>query len=164
MTKIKFILVLAITFVIAQYLHGTAYSTGLYALVTLPGTFFHELAHFLTAAAMDGNPGNFNLIPSGNTLGSVTFSPNLYNAAPVGLAPFLLAPFTAFAAALAARSNNPLKIVGGGYLAACSWVACTPSPQDFGIAASVPTSWPVAIFFLGAVTYVTYRVVRVMLR
>lgn len=163
MIKIKFALILAITFVIAQYLQSTAYSLSLYALVTLPGTFLHELAHFLSALVFDGRPGNFNLIPSGNTLGSVTFHPNWYNAAIVAMSPFLLAPLTALFAALAARSNNPLKIAGGGYLAACSWVACVPSPQDFKIA-MVPTSWPLALVILGFTTWLVYRIVLRVVR
>jgi hypothetical protein len=164
MIKLKFILVLVITFMIAQYLGQTAYSLLLYSAVTLPGTFLHELAHYLTAAAMGGSPGNFSLLPSGNTLGSVTFHPNWYNAASVALAPLLLAPMTAFFAAISARSNNPSQILLGGYFSACSWVACTPSPQDFSIALSWPSSWPFAALFLGLTTYFVYRVVRVSLK
>lgn len=162
MTKIKFVIVLVLTFVIAKYIENTAHSVSLYALVALPGTFLHELAHYVTAGILEGNPGNFNLIPHDNTLGSVTFSPNWYNAASVSLAPFLLAPFTVFFAAISARSSNPFKIVAGGYFAACSWSACVPSPEDFSIAL-VPTSWPLALCFLGFVTWVIYKVVRVTL-
>jgi hypothetical protein len=162
-SKIKFVIVLVVTFVIAQYLKDTAHSISLYALVTLPGTFLHELMHYTMAGLLGGHPGNFSLIPSGNTLGSVTFVPNWYNAASVGLAPLLLAPLTVFFAALSSRSNNPLKMVGGGYLAACSWVACTPSSQDFSVAL-VPTSWPLALSILWFTTWVIYRVVRVAIR
>lgn len=165
MTKVKFALVLVITFVIAQYLNASVnHGVWVYAVVTLPGTMLHELAHYLTAAAMGGNPGNFNLIPSGNTLGSITFTPNLYNAASVAMAPLLLAPLTAFFAAQVAKTNNPLKIGVGGYLSACAWVACTPSAQDFSIAVSIPTSWPIALLFLGLTTIALYKIVRRMLQ
>lgn len=164
MIKLKFALVLTATFVIAQYLNGTAHSLLLYSAVTLPGTFLHELAHYLTAAAMGGNPGNFNLIPSGNALGSITFYPNWYNAAAVALSPLLLAPMTAFFALLAAKSDALSSVALGSYFSACSWVACTPSPQDFSIALSTPTSWPIAAVFLGLTTYLVYRVVHSSLR
>lgn len=163
MKSLKFLIILATTFVIAQYLSHTAYSIGLYAFVTLPGTFLHELAHYTTAAFMAGRPTGFNLIPSGNTLGSVQFYPNWYNAASVGLAPFLLAPLTFFLAAIAARSNNPIKMLVFSYFAACSWVACTPSPADFSIAMA-PTSWPTALVFLALSTFITYKTTRALLR
>ena len=163
MKKLKFILILVVTFLISQYLTTTAYSVGLYSLVTLPGTFLHELAHYLTAAIMAGQPTGFNLIPSGNTLGSVQFYPNWYNAASVGLAPFLLAPLTFLMAALAANSNNPLKMILFSYFAACAWVACTPSPQDFHIAMA-PASWPTALVFLAISTFLTYKITRSLLR
>jgi len=164
-TRVKFAIVLAITFTIVQCLNGSInHGVSVYAIITLPGTMLHELAHYLMAAAMNGNPGNFNLIPSGNILGSVTFSPNLYNAAPVSLAPFLLAPLTALFAAFAARSHNPLRLALGSYLAACSWVACIPSPQDFSIAASVPSSWPIGLLFLGLTSLAMYKIVIRMVR
>lgn len=161
--KVKFVCILLLTGVIAYYLQSSANSLGLYALVTLPGTFLHELAHYVTAALLQGNPGNFNLIPSGNTLGSITFSPNWYNAATVGMAPLLLAPLTVFLAAISARSNNILKIIFGGYLSACSWIACTPSSQDFYIAV-VPTSWPLAICMLSFLTWGIYKIVLLLIR
>lgn len=164
MIRIKFGLVLVITFMIAQYLNQTAHSLLLFSAVTLPGTFLHELAHYLSALVMNGNPGNFNLIPSGDTLGSVTFYPNWYNAASVAMAPFLLAPLTAFFALIAAKASSIQQTLLGSYFAACSWVACTPSPQDFSIALSVPTSWPFAALFLGLTTYVVFRVVHSSLK
>ena len=106
MVKIKFFCILVLTGLIAHYLESAAGSIKLYAVVTLPGTFLHELAHYVAAATLNGHPGNFNLVPNGNTLGSVTFRPNWYNAATVGLAPLLLAPLTVFFAAITARSNN----------------------------------------------------------
>lgn len=164
MIKLKFGLVLAITFMIAQYLQGTAHSLLLFSAVTLPGTFLHESAHYLTAALMNGSPGNFDLIPSGGKLGSITFYPNWYNAAAVALSPLLLAPLTAFFALIAAKADSASQTLLGSYFAACSWVACTPSPQDFSIAVSTPTSWPTAALFLGLTTYLIYRVVHSSLR
>lgn len=163
MKKVKFGLILALSFVVSQYLTSTAHSLALYSLVTLPGTFFHELAHYTTALFTGGNPHGFNLIPTGNTLGSVQFYPNWYNAALVGLAPFLLAPLTFLMAAFGANTNNPMKIGLFSYLAACSWVACTPSPQDFSIAMA-PTSWPFAVLVLGISFVLIYRITHALIR
>lgn len=163
MIKLKFALILVISFVIAQYLGSTAHSLMLYAVVTLPGTFLHELAHYSMAALLQGNPGNFNLIPSGGALGSVTFHPNWYNAASVALAPLLLAPLTFKFAALGAKLPGVQSTLLCSYFAACSWVACTPSPQDFSIA-MVPTSWPLAAVVLGFTTYLIYKIVRMLIK
>jgi len=161
--RVKFLVILILTFFIAQYLSSTAYSIGLYAFVTLPGTFLHELAHYMSALFLGGLPSNFNLIPSGNTLGSVRFHPNWYNAASVAMAPFLLAPLTFLVAALGARAVNPFKTLFFSYLAACSWVASTPSPQDFQIA-MVPASWPLAFFLLIGTTYLIYKTTRILVK
>lgn len=164
MTKVKFALVLVVSFIISQYLAQTASSLMLYAVVTLPGTFLHELAHYLTAAVMDGNPGNFNLIPNSNALGSITFAPNAWNAASVALAPLLLAPLTVFFAALGAKLKDVTSTLLSTYFSSCAWMACTPSPQDFSIALSTPTSWPIALVFLGLTTFAVYKTVRIMVR
>jgi hypothetical protein len=154
---------LVCTAILAHHLEATARSITLYALVTLPGTFLHELAHYTTALILEGNPGSFNLIPNNSTLGYITFSPNWYNSATVALAPLLLAPLTVFFSALSAKSNNILKMILGGYLSACSWVACTPSPQDLHIA-MVPSSWPLALCMLGSLTWIIYKIVKMMLK
>lgn len=160
MIKLKFALVLIITFMISRYLLGTSHSLMLFSAVTLPGTFMHESAHYLTAMVMGGNPGNFTLIPEGNALGSITFYPNWYNAASVALAPILLAPLTAFFALIAAKAYSLQQTLLGSYFAACSWVACIPSRPDIAIAIVTPSSWPLAAVFLGLTTYLVYRVVH----
>jgi hypothetical protein len=140
MKPVKFAAVLVAAFWINQWF----FQAGIFeffALTTLPGTFLHECAHYLMAGVTDGHPGNFNLIPKGDTLGSVTFSPNWYNAAAVGWAPLLLMPLTAFFAAIAARARMIMLPIWT-YVTACSWVASTPSPQDYSIAMGVPSSWP----------------------
>ena len=160
MRKLSFWLMLGVTFAVVQFLNTFAYDVRAYALVTLPGTFFHELAHYLTAAAMGGHPSNFTLAPTAEALGSVQFYPTAMNAASVGLAPLLLAPLTFVFVARAAQTWSPIWL----YLSGCSWVACTPSPQDFTIAASMPTSWPIAVFFLGLTTLSMYIAVSRMVR
>lgn len=49
------------------FAHDAARSLGRYALVTLPGTFMHELAHYCAALVSDGHPSGFSIIPTGDT-------------------------------------------------------------------------------------------------
>jgi hypothetical protein len=160
MKPVKFFAVLAMCcWLNAWFLEPGVYN--FYAMVTLPGTFLHESAHYLMAAMLDGHPGNFNLIPSGDILGSVTFYPNWYNPAPVSWAPLLLMPFTAFFAAMAARAQL-LMLPVWGYVSACSWAASTPSPQDYHNALVMPTSFPFGVIILAAVTWAVYKITRRM--
>lgn len=68
-----------------------------FAICALPGTFFHELSHFLVAAVTGGRPSSFSVIPrrveGGYVLGQVGFrNPRAYNILPIGLSPLLLLP------------------------------------------------------------------------
>jgi hypothetical protein len=132
-----------------------------YTLTTFPGTFLHEAAHWMTALFTDGHPSNFNLVPSGNTLGSINFQPNWYNAALVGWAPLLLMPFTLLFAALASRAR-PVMIPVWTYITACSWAASTPSPQDYHIAMSYPTSWVFGAVMMLVIGYSAYRIAKAL--
>lgn len=157
--QLKFFLVLIVTFWLNQWFTGDGYR--FYTLATFPGTFLHESAHWVFAAALEGHPSNFNLVPSGNTMGSINFHPNWYNAAAVGWAPLLLMPMTAFFAALTARMSL-VWAPAWAYITACSWEASTPSPQDYSIALSVPTSWPLGAVILLIATWSVIRVARYM--
>lgn len=159
MTYILFFVYLLITYNIGEWFGGLAGDTFLYAVATLPGTFLHECMHYAAALMLNGSPQNFSIIPSGDTLGSVMFAGNWYNRATVAMAPLLLAPFTFWFVAAACRKTNPLTIIGLLYVAACSWVACIPSPQDFSIAFRGPASWPFAVIILSVVSLVTIKIV-----
>lgn len=71
----------------------------LFILAMLPGTFLHELLHFLVGAIMNARPSSFSIIPNRVKLGSVTFT-NIrwYNAVPAALAPLLGLVFVSAAA------------------------------------------------------------------
>jgi hypothetical protein len=158
------------TYFVGQQLAYLANWPVLYALVTLPGTIFHELMHYTVGALLDGSPSGFSIWPTwdanGNmeSLGHVMVHPNWYNAAPVGLAPFLLVPLTGLLLARATTRLNPLKIALYLWGAACSWAACVPSGADFSIAGSYPSSWPCGVLMLAVVTWISYRVVLMTLR
>lgn len=170
MILIRFALYAALTFVVNAWVYQTLYHGQImYAITTLPGTFLHESMHYIMAVFLNGSPPTFSVLPTfdmnGNmlTMGHITYHPNWYNAAIVGMAPLLLAPMTAFFVALAARTMNPLKVLGWCYLAACAWQSCRPSDADFDTN-GYPGSWLFAVPFLLASFYVTYRVTRATLR
>lgn len=65
------------------------------ALVSLPGTWLHEVAHWVVGIVLGARPVSFSLWPrkdgSSWVLGSVGFERlNIWNAAPVALAPLIL--------------------------------------------------------------------------
>jgi hypothetical protein len=65
----------------------------IYAIIALPGTFAHELAHFAVAFVLGAQPSFPSLIPTrtqrGWRLGSVAFRVGHLRALPIALAPLL---------------------------------------------------------------------------
>lgn len=169
-TKFVLILITALWvesqfFVITAFLQQLGLSfNNAYALTTLPGTILHELAHYIVAMCFSADPGNFNIIPDGEKLGSVTFYPTSVNAASVALAPFLLVPLVFKLAVIGARTNSILLIVGIVYVCACAWTACLPSSQDWQIALSYPTSLPIASIMLMLQLILSYFLVFHLLK
>jgi hypothetical protein len=74
--------------------------TWIYAIIALPGTFAHELAHFVVALVLGAQPSFPSMIPTrterGWRLGSVAFRVGHLRALPIALAPLLLAPLALF--------------------------------------------------------------------
>lgn len=154
MTQLKLIFVFALTFSIANWFTNLA-GVSMYALVTVPGTFMHELMHWGAAMLTNGDPSGFSIIPAGNTLGHVMIRPNWYNATIISLAPLLLAPLTLLLIVIAARSDA-YKMPLFAYFAACCFAACIPSSTDFSIAVSYPTSWLPGLILLSLISWVTF--------
>jgi hypothetical protein len=109
-----------------------------YAVIALPGTLAHELAHYLVALILFAKPSFPSLLPQrsehGWRLGSVAFRAGLLRSVPIALAPLLLAPLALYwAATFLAPATWPL-------LALHAWIvgalvsACLPSKADFKIA------------------------------
>jgi len=93
----RFYLILLVV-VLMRFKYTTYRSMWMSALVNIPGTFLHELMHFLVGALFNAKPCNFTLFPKKNengdyVMGSVGFR-NIayYNAIPAAMAPFLLLP------------------------------------------------------------------------
>ncbi len=115
---------------------------GLFALAAFPGTFFHELSHFVIGVLFRGQPTDLRILPKrtseGILLGSVKCT-NIrwYNGMFIGLAPLLLLPI-AFGLVLW-RLNLALGWHAAEglwvYFIACLAQASVPSRQDLRIAA-----------------------------
>ena len=116
----------------------------MYALVTLPGTFLHELSHWLVALAMGGRPTAPSVVPvrseRGWRLGSVGIRQvRWFNALPIAFAPLLLAPLAWLALVHSARVDAGHWLHWAGlYLATVAAASCVPSRADAKIAFSRP--------------------------
>jgi len=115
------------------------------ALLSLPGTIAHELAHLVVGFLLNAKPHGFSIWPrpsgTGWTLGSVSFrNLGLFNGAFVALAPLLLLPI---AWLCLVHLLVPLWVDGhwgwwllAGYLAATALFAALPSFQDLRVGGS----------------------------
>lgn len=100
-------------------------STYLFAILFLPGTYFHELAHGLAARILFVPVGNLKLKPQVEEnkikLGSVAIAKvDPFRRTIIGIAPFLIGTITIFVSLYLATAYNllhsPLTIIIIGYL------------------------------------------------
>lgn len=128
----------------------------LYALLALPGTFLHELSHWLVAGLLGGQPSSLSIVPvrteRGWRLGSVGIRRvRWFNALPIGCAPLLLAPLALIAVDQAARWRvDHWAHWAGLYVAAAAGIACLPSLADWKIVLSRPLGLLFYASLLGA--------------
>ncbi len=93
----RFYLILLVI-VLVHLKNATYRSMIMSALINIPGTFLHELMHFVVGLFMNAHPKNFTVIPrrgegGGYVMGSVGFTNiTFYNAVPASMAPLLLLP------------------------------------------------------------------------
>jgi hypothetical protein len=125
-------------------LRGVRTSRWRVALLALPGTFAHELAHLVVGFLLRAKPHGFSVWPRpyGNAwiLGAVSFhNIGLLNGAWVALAPLLLLP-VAWISLI--HVLQPLWIMGrlgwwllAGYVTATALFAALPSIQDIKLGA-----------------------------
>lgn len=112
----------------------------IYALVGLPGTFAHELAHFLVAFVLGARPSMPSMIPRrtgrGWLLGSVSFRAGYLRALPIAMAPFALAPLGLWWAVVFLHPASwPLFVVH-------AWVVAAMVSASFPSAADFRLAWP----------------------
>ena len=130
----------------------------LISLLTLPGTFMHELMHLLASFITFGKPTNFSIIPKkhngGITLGSVTSS-NItwYNAIIISLAPFALYFIAYYLMKILPNIHNELYYYASLYFIANLLFAGTPSSTDWRLA--FKKSW--FLVFLIVILVVEYK-------
>jgi len=144
MDRDGFIASVVLVVVFAAGLRAVRDSFWRVALLSLPGTIAHELAHLVVGYALGARPQRFSLWPrrEGNRwiLGFVTFGNlNVLNAAPVALAPLALLPLAllCFRHVLVPlwESRELVWWVAGGYLTAAVFLASLPSVGDWKIGA-----------------------------
>lgn len=123
-------------------------SFWLFSLLVLPGTFCHELCHWILGHLLGGRPTHFTILPKregrGWVLGSVGLG-NLrwHNAFFIGLAPLLLLPL-AYGLLLWRLGGTPRfgwAEAGMIFLLANLVFGAIPSKQDLKIAARSPIGW-----------------------
>lgn len=117
---------------------SSRFGMWVYAVVALPGTLAHELAHYLVALLLLAKPSFPSLVPQrtlhGWRLGSVAFHAGRLRSVPIALAPLLLAPLAL------AWANEFMVPAGWPMVALQAWIvgallsACLPSRADVRIA------------------------------
>jgi hypothetical protein len=156
-SSVRFFILLATALFFGTLLPRVAQWPMLYWFVTLPGTVLHEFMHFFTALLLQGSPSGFSVWPTWDahgemqTMGHVLFHANWYNAAFVGLAPLMLAPFGVAFLYLASICSWRTALFFF-YCAVCAWASLVPSPQDFSIAFNHFFSllfWLIGVLLLG---------------
>jgi hypothetical protein len=131
---------------LAIALHWLRRMPRFFSLLSLPGTFGHELLHFLVGTLTLAKPIKASLLPKFHrdgsaTLGYVMFA-NIrwYNALFVGFAPLIALPFALWLVSYRAAQVPPLAWpeLAWGYLAASLAYSCMPSRADVEIVLSRP--------------------------
>lgn len=109
-----------------------------YALVALPGTLAHELAHFLVAWLLAAKPSFPSLVPErserGWRLGSVAFRAGRLRSVPIALAPLALAPLALCWAVIWMAPAQGWHYGVQAWIVAALISASLPSSADFRIA------------------------------
>lgn len=139
------LLTVLVTMAAGRLLGGT-WLWPLYALLRLPSTLLHELAHFLVGWLLFAKPTRISLWPQHNgtalQFGHVAFSHlRWYNAAPVYLAPLINA-YVAYRLLI----QTPFSFDGAwvvGWLAGCLVQGGMPSGSDWAGAGRSLMAWAV---------------------
>lgn len=133
------VILIALVYVVLRHARGALWRL---ALLSLPGTFFHELLHLIVGFLLLAKPAGFSLWPKraakGWVLGSVSFRKvNLFNGAFVALAPLLLLPL---AWLCLIHLTVPFWVshtwggwLIGGYFTSTLLLAALPSFQDIKV-------------------------------
>lgn len=141
--------------ILCSFLFARVTSGPLYFLAVFPGVLLHELAHFLVATVLYGQPGPIRLFPKKTpegtwVLGSVEFFPSWWNAGFVALAPLYILPAVGWVLFREFHTGDIQDVCLGGYLLACIGRGSVPSSADWNIA----FRWPLGtVLVLGGLGY-----------
>lgn len=111
---------------------------------SLPSTLAHELSHYLVAAVLGCKPTGFSLIPKRMSktswqLGSVSFTPGLFSAGLVALAPLWLQGLISYWILWLRPPSSDIGIeLLSGIVGGISVWAAIPSKVDWNIAIRNP--------------------------
>lgn len=143
---ILFIISLILFFLIKTFSKILNRSKIFLILFNLPGTFFHEMAHFFIGLITFGKPVNFSLIPkikdNSISLGSVSFiNLNFFNTLPIALAPYLLLLlsiilFFSFSNILIKTKDINYYFIVYAFIVYSTLISSLPSKQDWYVAFS----------------------------
>jgi hypothetical protein len=142
-------------------IHACRYAgMWIYAIIALPGTFAHELAHFVMALILGAQPSFPSLIPTrterGWRLGSVAFRVGHLRALPIALAPLLLAPLAWWWAVWFLHTAS-LPLYGVHvWIVAALLMASLPSATDLKLALPA-LSVVVAVVVIGAIAWMIWQ-------
>jgi hypothetical protein len=137
---------LAVVLLSASLLYSLRRTPRFFSLLSLPGTFGHELLHFLVGTLALARPVKVSLLPKFHrdgsaTLGYVMFA-NIrwYNALWVGFAPLLALPAALWIVYYRSAQMPPLSLdeIAWSYFAASLTYSCLPSRADVKIVLSQP--------------------------
>lgn len=110
-----------------------------YALLALPGTVAHELAHYLVAAVLGARPRLPRLWPArtdaGWRLGAVAFVPRWWRTGAIALAPLALLPGAVAWLVAFAPGASAAALVAHAWVAGTMLNASLPSRADLRLAA-----------------------------
>jgi hypothetical protein len=133
----------------------------IYALVALPGTLAHELAHFIVALILFAHPRFPSLIPirienGGWRLGSVAFHADYARAMPIAMAPLVLAPLALWWTGNFLHTASWPLYGMHVWLVAAMMTASVPSRVDFKLAMPALIALAVVSVIVVAIIW-TYR-------
>ncbi len=126
----------------------------MFMLLGLPGTFFHELAHYMVSLFLLGDPRKLSIIPrrvSDNAwvLGYVeSYNLRWWNQALVAVAPLLLFPAFLYFGKQFLEENSFLMLLLDGYILGNLLYGMTPSIPDLKMALQKPYSLIFPIIFV----------------
>ena len=128
----------------------------LLALITLPGTFFHELSHLIVSLLTNGKPISFTIIPkirNGYIILGEVKSANIrwYNAFFIGIAPLLLIIQSFYIYYMIVTNNyNYLTNIILIFLSANLLYSSIPSKQDLkvGMLSLYPLFFVIVIYLI----------------